>query len=56
MRAAGHTPTDEQVAEWRKAVAPMEEEWKKAVNDAGGDADAIKADLDETLKKYNSKY
>jgi TRAP-type transport system periplasmic protein len=50
------TPTDEQVAEWRKAVAPMEEEWKKAVNDAGGDADAIKADLDETLKKYNSKY
>ena len=34
----------------------MEEEWKKAVNDAGYDADAIKKDLDDTLQKYNSKY
>ncbi len=56
---ADHTvvePTGDQVAEWRKAVAPMLDEWKKAVNDAGNDADAIWNDLGETLKKYNSQY
>jgi TRAP-type C4-dicarboxylate transport system substrate-binding protein len=50
-------PTDAEVAEWRKTVAaPMLEEWKKTVNDAGNDADAIWNDLEATLKKYNSQY
>jgi TRAP-type transport system periplasmic protein len=49
-------PTPEQVAEWRAAVAPMLEEWKKTVNDSGNDADAIWNDLGDTLKKYNSQY
>jgi len=50
------TPTPEQVAEWREAVSPIVDEWRKAVTDAGYDADEVMNKLNETLEKYNSKY
>lgn len=49
-------PTPEQVSAWREAVAPMVDEWKKTVNEAGKDADAIWKNLGDTLKKYESQY
>src|SRR6202000_988565 len=46
--------TPEQLAEWKKAVKPLHESWAAAVTKAGGDAAAIDADLQATLKKYEA--
>ncbi len=56
-KAEGHEVykiSDAQLAEWKKVVAPLEKDWADAVKKAGGDADAIKADLDATIKKYGA--
>jgi TRAP-type C4-dicarboxylate transport system substrate-binding protein len=46
--------TAEQLAEWKKAVKPLRESWADAVKKAGGDAAAIDADLQATLKKFDA--
>lgn len=43
-----NTPTEEEVAAWREAAAPLIDEWKAAVADRGHDADAI-------LEAYKAK-
>jgi TRAP-type C4-dicarboxylate transport system substrate-binding protein len=54
---AGHevySLTPEQLDEWKKAVKPLRDSWAEAVKKAGGDAAAIEADLQATLKKYEA--
>src|ERR1700743_2316417 len=46
--------TADQLAEWKKAVKPLRDSWAAAVTKAGGDAAAIDADLQATLKKYEA--
>jgi TRAP-type C4-dicarboxylate transport system substrate-binding protein len=46
--------TQDQLAEWKKAVKPLHDSWAEAVKKAGGDAAAIDADLQATLKKYEA--
>ena len=46
--------TPDQLAEWKKAVKPLHDSWAAAVTKAGGDAAAIDADLQATLKKYEA--
>jgi TRAP-type C4-dicarboxylate transport system substrate-binding protein len=46
--------TPEQLAEWKKAVQPLRDSWAEAVKKAGGDAAAIEADLQATLKKFEA--
>jgi TRAP-type C4-dicarboxylate transport system substrate-binding protein len=46
--------TPDQLAEWKKAVKPLHDSWAAAVTKAGGDATAIDADLQATLKKYDA--
>jgi TRAP-type C4-dicarboxylate transport system substrate-binding protein len=46
--------TPEQLAEWKKATKPLHDSWAAAVTKAGGDATAIDADLQATLKKYDA--
>src|SRR3954454_23482758 len=46
--------TPEQVAEWKKAAKPLRDSWAEAVKKAGGDAAAIDADLQATLKKFEA--
>ncbi len=46
--------TPEQLDEWKKAVKPLHDSWAEAVKKAGGDAAAIDADLQATLKKYEA--
>ena len=46
--------TPEQLAEWKHAVKPLHDSWAEAVKKAGGDAAAIDADLQATLKKYGA--
>jgi TRAP-type C4-dicarboxylate transport system substrate-binding protein len=46
--------TADQLAEWKKAVKPLHDSWAAAVTKAGGDAAAIDADLQATLKKYEA--
>ena len=41
----------DQLAQWKKVVAPLEAEWADSVKKAGGDPVAIKAALDEQIKK-----
>ena len=41
-------------AEWKKAVKPLRDSWAAAVTKTGGDAAAIDADLQATLKKYEA--
>jgi len=56
-KAEGHEVykiSADQLAEWKKVVAPLENDWAEAVKKAGGDATAIKADLDATIKKYGA--
>jgi len=56
-KAEGHEVykiTDAQLAEWKKVVEPLEKDWAEAVKKAGGDAAAIKADLDAAVKKYGA--
>ncbi|WP_172294650.1 TRAP transporter substrate-binding protein [Pseudoruegeria sp. HB172150] len=49
-----YTPTEEEQQMWYDAAAPLTEEWKSLMNDAGKDGDAILNGLIEALKKYNS--
>ncbi|WP_238363974.1 TRAP transporter substrate-binding protein [Mesobacterium pallidum] len=51
-----NTPTEEEVAAWREAATPLIDEWKKAVADKGGDADAILAAYMAALEKYDAAY
>ena len=51
-----NTPTEDEVAAWREAAAPLIDEWKKAVADKGGDADAILAAYKAALDKYDAAY
>src|SRR3984893_4654814 len=46
--------TSDQLAEWKKAVNPFHDSWAEAVKKAGGDAAAIDADLQATVKKYEA--
>ena len=49
-----YVPNEEQMQQWRDAAAPLTEEWRATVSDAGQDADAIYNSLIETLEKYDS--
>jgi len=54
---AGHEVyklTPEQMAAWKKAVAPGEAQWASDVKKAGGDPAAIMESLKANLKKYNA--
>ncbi|MEA2939540.1 MAG: hypothetical protein QOD09_69, partial [Bradyrhizobium sp.] len=46
--------TAEQLGEWKKAAKPLRDSWAEAVKKAGGDAAAIDADLQATLKKFEA--
>jgi TRAP-type C4-dicarboxylate transport system substrate-binding protein len=46
--------TPEQLAEWKKGVEPLHASWIAAVKKAGGDAEAIDADLKAMLKKHDA--
>jgi TRAP-type C4-dicarboxylate transport system substrate-binding protein len=46
--------TADQLALWKNAVKPLHDSWAAAVTKAGGDAAAIDADLQATLKKYDA--
>ena len=49
-----YTLTPDQLAEWKKAAKPLRDSWAEAVKKAGGDAAAIDADLQATLKKFEA--
>ncbi|WP_158818069.1 TRAP transporter substrate-binding protein [Methylocapsa sp. S129] len=54
---AGHEVyklTDDQLAQWKKAVQPLHASWAEAVKKAGGDPAAIEADLAATITKYGA--
>ena len=54
---AGHEVyplTPEQLATWKKAVAPLNASWAEQVKKAGGDPVAIEADLQAMLKKHDA--
>src|SRR3984957_4129326 len=46
--------TADQLALWKNAVKPLHDSWAAAVTKGGGDAAAIDADLQATLKKYGA--
>ncbi|QDM18544.1 C4-dicarboxylate ABC transporter [Tardiphaga sp. vice352] len=46
--------TPEQLAEWKKGVEPLRTSWAAAVKKAGGDAEAIDAELKAALKKFDA--
>ncbi len=49
-----HKPNAEQLELWKKAAAPLTDEWKATVGKMGLDADAIYNGLVDALKKYDS--
>lgn len=49
-----HTPNAQQVQMWKDAAAPLSEEWKKTISEAGMEPEPILGGLVETLKKYDS--
>jgi TRAP-type C4-dicarboxylate transport system substrate-binding protein len=49
-------PTDAQVAEWRKAAAPLKAAWAADVRKAGGDPDTIYAEFVAALKRHGAAY
>ncbi|MAM60062.1 TRAP transporter substrate-binding protein [Maritimibacter sp. UBA3975] len=51
-----NTPTEEEVQAWRDAAAPLIDEWKAAVSDKGGDADAILEAYMAALQARNADY
>ncbi len=51
-----YTISNEQLAEWKKAAEPVVKAWADNVRKAGGDPDAILADLKATLARHNSAY
>jgi TRAP-type C4-dicarboxylate transport system substrate-binding protein len=48
--------TDEQLDEWRKSAAPLEQKWADGVRTAGGDPAAIMKELKAALAQYNAGY
>lgn len=59
MELEGHEvyqPTDEEVALWREAAAPLQEQWAQSVTEAGHDAEAIWQSLQEELEARDSAY
>ena len=46
--------TSEQLDAWKKATAPLRDSWAEAVKKAGGDAAAIRAELDAAIKKHGA--
>jgi TRAP-type C4-dicarboxylate transport system substrate-binding protein len=59
MELEGHEvyqPTDEEVALWREAAAPLQEQWAQSVTEAGHDAEAIWQSLQEELEVHDSAY
>jgi TRAP-type C4-dicarboxylate transport system substrate-binding protein len=56
---AGHEVypiTPEQLAEWRKAAAPLQAEWAESVKKAGYDPKAVFEELKASVAKYNAAY
>ncbi|WP_239031822.1 TRAP transporter substrate-binding protein [Paroceanicella profunda] len=51
-----YEPTDDEIALWREAAAPLLDSWKKDVTAKGYDADAIYQSYMDTLEKYGVKY
>jgi TRAP-type C4-dicarboxylate transport system substrate-binding protein len=51
-----YTINAEQVAEWRKATAPLEAKWAEGAKKAGVDPVAAMAELKADLKKENAAY
>jgi TRAP-type C4-dicarboxylate transport system substrate-binding protein len=51
-----YTLTPAQVAEWRKAAAPLEAKWAAGAKKAGVDPDKALAELKADLKKENAAY
>jgi len=49
-----HAPTKDELKQWRDALAPITEQWKKSVNDRGVDADAALAELKAALRAANA--
>jgi len=59
LAAAGHTIyklTPEQLAAWKKAVAPTEAQWAADVKRAGYDPQAVMEGLNQTLTRYKARY
>jgi len=48
--------TEAQLAEWKKAAAPLEKTWADNVKKAGGDPDAIMKELKDSLAKFKAAY
>jgi len=48
--------TDAQLAEWRKAAAPLQDEWAASVKKAGYDPDVVLKELKDALAKHQSLY
>ena len=46
--------TDDQLAQWKKAVQPLHASWAAAVKRTGGDPDKIEADLQAAITKYGA--
>jgi len=46
--------TDDQLAQWKTAVAPLHASWASAVTKAGGDPVAIDADLKAAIQKFGA--
>ena len=51
-----NTPTEEEVAAWRDAAAPLVDEWRAAVEAKGGDADAILEGYTQSLEANDARY
>jgi TRAP-type C4-dicarboxylate transport system substrate-binding protein len=46
----------QQLAEWRKAAAPLEKTWADNVKKVGGNPDTIMKELKDQLAKFKSAY
>jgi len=56
---AGHEVygiSPEQLAEWRKAAAPLEQTWAASVKKVGTDPDAVMKELKASLAQYKAAY
>jgi TRAP-type C4-dicarboxylate transport system substrate-binding protein len=51
-----YAPTDEEIALWREAAAPLKDNWTQAVTGAGHDADAIFRGLVDELEERDAAY
>ena len=48
--------TDDQLAQWKKAVEPLRSSWAEAVKKIGGDPVQINADLEAAVKKHGAGF